>query len=176
MTAQRHCWTIRGMSTTGSRRQRYKLAVKKIRWSVLNAIMDAIRTKVSIGMSMLHIWDLKPKNRKKYDKFMCSECNLVFSGTRVLSRHALDAHRKVLKIKKNPRISQQQRKTKLAKDKLCYFCPYSTAYEFNLRNHMNAMHLKERNYKCPLRILHSVFQFIKETQGRGTLSWQSENH
>ena len=97
-----------------------------------------------------HVTAAHRKTRVKYEKVNCSDCNLVCNGMRLLSRHALDVHQKVLNFNKNPRVAQQQRKTKLVKDKLCHFCPYSTAYEFNLKKHINAKHMKDKLYNCHL--------------------------
>ena len=72
----------------------------------------------------------------------CPECDLGFSNTRLLARHALDVHQKVLRVNKNPRIAQHESTTKLIKDKLCHFCPYSTAYQHNLKKHMNALNVE----------------------------------
>ena len=94
-----------------------------------------------------HVNSVHPKVRK-VAKVKCPDCGVVCSGMRCLSRHALDVHQKVLNVNKNPREAQGMRKTKLAKDKLCHLCAYSTAYEFNLKNHLNAMHLREKVYKC----------------------------
>ena len=100
-----------------------------------------------------HVTVAHTKNRRKYEKSMkvkCSECPLVCKGKRILSRHALDVHQKVLKINKNPRVAQKHRNTNLVKDKLCHFCPYSTAYESGLKKHLNAQHIKDNPYKCHL--------------------------
>ena len=100
-----------------------------------------------------HVNVVHLKRKRKYEKgksVKCSDCNVVCNGKRLLSRHALDVHQKVLNINTNPRAAQRKGKTNLVKDKLCQFCPYSTAYESDLKSHLNGVHLKERIYKCHL--------------------------
>ena len=91
--------------------------------------------------------------KKEKVTLKCSDCDFTFvgEGSRKLSQHALNVHQKVLNINPNPKKAQKQRSgCGRAKDYLCESCPYSTAYKFNLTKHVNALHTKEKLYKCHL--------------------------
>ena len=94
----------------------------------------------------------KAKVRKQYSsiEYKCSDCDFIAIGTRKLTNHALDVHKKILKINKNPRVNMKSDSLTLVKDQVCRHCPYATAYKYNLRKHENAVHLKEKKFKCNL--------------------------
>ena len=79
---------------------------------------------------------------KKGEKveYNCSDCDFIAAGTRQMTKHALDIHKTVLRINKNPRDNRKLDAVPLAKDKICKYCPYATAYMYNLRKHERAVH------------------------------------
>lgn len=75
--------------------------------------------------------------------FKCKHCNFLTHIEQVLIKHVRNAHDLGLN-----RAPQRRKSTTLAKDQLCSFCGYATAYKPNLTKHVRAMHLMIKDKVC----------------------------